>query len=84
MADRETTVYELKARVMQLCRDKGWGDNGIQNPQPIPENARAWIYKCHNLWYTIGKCPYGRRRNSHGRPGYDGLRAEIARYAAMP
>lgn len=33
MADRDTTVYELKARVMQLCRDKGWGDNGIQNPQ---------------------------------------------------
>ena len=33
MADRDTTVYELKSRVMQLCRDKGWGDNGIQNPQ---------------------------------------------------
>ena len=33
MADRDTTVYELKSRVMALCRDKGWGENGIQNPQ---------------------------------------------------
>ena len=33
MADRDTTVYELKSRVMQICLDEVWGDNGIQNPQ---------------------------------------------------
>jgi len=35
MADRETTVLELKERIMDLCRAKKWGKNGdgIQNPQ---------------------------------------------------
>lgn len=35
MNDRETTISELKEAVHQLCLRKGWGENGIQNPQQV-------------------------------------------------
>jgi len=33
--DRDTTVFELKERVHQLCLSKGWGEAGVQNPQHV-------------------------------------------------
>ena len=34
--DRSTTTGQLKAAVLQMVLDKGWGDaNGIQNPQNV-------------------------------------------------
>lgn len=33
--DRETTVSQLKEAVHQLCLRKGWGVNGVQNPQQV-------------------------------------------------
>ena len=35
MNDRETTVSQLKEAVHQLCLRKGWGVEGIQNPQQV-------------------------------------------------
>ena len=35
MNDRETTLSELKEAVHQLCLRKGWGKNGVQNPQQV-------------------------------------------------
>ena len=35
MDDRDTTLAELKEQVHQLCLRKGWGVNGIQDPQHI-------------------------------------------------
>ena len=54
MADRDTTVYELKSRVMQLCRDKGWGDNGIQNPQHMA------MAMCWGFWMPLSPQPLSR------------------------
>ncbi len=33
--DRETTLRELKEAVHQLCLRKGWGEDGVQNPQHV-------------------------------------------------
>lgn len=35
MNDRETTVAQLKEAVHQLCLRKGWGVEGVQNPQQV-------------------------------------------------
>ena len=35
MTDRDATVGALKREIIALCRRKGWGDDGIQNPQHI-------------------------------------------------
>ena len=35
MTDANTTLAELKQRVHALCLEKGWGDEGIQNPQHV-------------------------------------------------
>ena len=35
MNDRDTTIQDLKEQVHQLCLRKGWGVNGVQNPQQI-------------------------------------------------
>ena len=35
MDDRNTTLAELKEQVHQLCLRKGWGVEGVQNPQHI-------------------------------------------------
>jgi len=35
MNDRETAVSELKEEVIALCRRKGWGTDGVQNPQHV-------------------------------------------------
>jgi len=36
MTDSKTTIEQLKLAIMQLCREKGWGDeNGVQNPQHV-------------------------------------------------
>ena len=35
MTDRDMTLNELKERVHQLCLLKGWGDQGVQNPQHV-------------------------------------------------
>ena len=35
MNDDNTTVAELKEQVHQLCLRKGWGVNGVQNPQHV-------------------------------------------------
>ena len=91
MADRDTTVYELKSRVMQLCRDKGWGDNGIQNPQHMAmamtvEMAEMlehfqWLEEKDVLALMRGEDP--ERVRPAGRYGYDhaerrGLQKETA------
>ena len=33
--DRETTVQQLKDAVHALCLKKGWGVDGVQNPQHV-------------------------------------------------
>lgn len=35
MRDRDTTIDGLRQRVIDLCLEKGWGENGIQNPQHV-------------------------------------------------
>ena len=35
MNDSNTTVATLKEQVMALCRRKGWGEDGVQNPQHV-------------------------------------------------
>ena len=35
MNDRDTTIQDLKEQVHQLCLRKGWGREGVQNPQHI-------------------------------------------------
>ena len=35
MDDRNTTLADLKEQVHQLCLRKGWGVEGVQNPQHI-------------------------------------------------
>lgn len=35
MNDRDTTLSELKEAVHQLCLRKGWGVEGVQNPQHV-------------------------------------------------
>ena len=33
--DHNTSLQELKQRVHELCLRKGWGDEGVQNPQHV-------------------------------------------------
>ena len=33
--DANTTIADLKEDVHQLCLRKGWGENGVQNPQHV-------------------------------------------------
>ena len=33
--DTNTSISELKQRVHELCLRKGWGENGVQNPQHV-------------------------------------------------
>ena len=35
MNDRDTTIAELKEAVHRLCLRKGWGVEGVQNPQHV-------------------------------------------------
>lgn len=35
MNDHQTTIAELKDRVHRLCVEKGWGEDGVQNPQHV-------------------------------------------------
>jgi len=35
MRDTETTLKQLKEQIIEMCRRKGWGDDGIQNPQHV-------------------------------------------------
>ena len=35
MNDSNTTIAELKEQVLALCRRKGWGEDGVQNPQHV-------------------------------------------------
>ena len=35
MNDNNTTLTELKTLVHEMCVRKGWGNNGVQNPQQV-------------------------------------------------
>ena len=35
MNDSNTTIQTLKQRVHELCLRKGWGEDGVQNPQQV-------------------------------------------------
>lgn len=35
MRDGSCTIGKLKFEVIEMCRRKGWGDDGIQNPQHV-------------------------------------------------
>lgn len=35
MNDRDTTLHDLTERVHALCVLKGWGEDGVQNPQHV-------------------------------------------------
>lgn len=35
MNDSNTTIAQLKEQVHALCIRKGWGDNGVQDPQHV-------------------------------------------------
>lgn len=35
MLDNSVTISELKRAVLALCRRKGWGEDGVQNPQHV-------------------------------------------------
>ena len=35
MNDSDTTLQDLKEQVHRLCLRKGWGVNGVQNPQHV-------------------------------------------------
>lgn len=35
MRDVNTTIGQLKSEIIDMCRRKGWGEDGIQNPQHV-------------------------------------------------
>ena len=35
MNDSNTTIQTLKQRIHELCLRKGWGEDGVQNPQQV-------------------------------------------------
>ena len=35
MRDSDTTIKKLKLEIIEMCRRKGWGIDGIQNPQHV-------------------------------------------------
>ena len=35
MNDSNTTIAQLKALVHEMCLRKGWGEDGVQNPQHV-------------------------------------------------
>ena len=35
MTDRDATLHEIKERIVALVLEKGWSENGIQNPQHV-------------------------------------------------
>ena len=35
MQDAQSTVFRMKEEVLALCRRKGWGVDGVQNPQHV-------------------------------------------------
>ena len=35
MNDSNTTIFQLKEWVHELCLRKGWGEDGVQNPQHV-------------------------------------------------
>ena len=51
MNDRETTVSDLKEAVHQLCLRKGWGEEGVQNPQQV---AMAMTVEMSELLAAMG------------------------------
>ena len=35
MRDSDTTIKKLKLEIIEMCRRKGWGIDGVQNPQHV-------------------------------------------------
>ena len=41
MQDAQSTVFRMKEEVLALCRRKGWGVDGVQNPQHVAVAMRV-------------------------------------------
>lgn len=74
MFDSSCTVEKLKYEVIEMCRRKGWGDDGIQNPQHV---AMAMLVETMELleWFADMSPDMA---DDLVRGGADGLRSEIA------
>ena len=52
MQDAQSTVFRMKEEVLALCRRKGWGVDGVQNPQHV---AVAMTVEVLELLEVFGK-----------------------------
>ena len=52
MQDAQRTVFRMKEEVLALCRRKGWGVDGVQNPQHV---AVAMTVEVLELLEVFGK-----------------------------
>ncbi|MGI6239229.1 MAG: hypothetical protein ACOYI5_06350 [Christensenellales bacterium] len=74
MTDQSTTLFALKRAIIDLCRRKGWGVDGIQHPQHI---AMAMMVEvCEVLEHFMDMTEDQARALQTG--GMAGKRAEIA------
>ena len=67
MLDISCTIGKLKYEVIEMCRRKGWGDDGIQNPQHV---AMAMMVEAMELLEDMA--------DELMAGGANGLRYEIA------
>lgn len=74
MFDRSCTVEKLKYEVIEMCRRKGWGDDGIQNPQHV---AMAMLVETMELLEHFADMSTD-MADDLLNGGADGLRCEIA------
>ena len=52
MQDAQSTVFRMKEEVLALCKRKGWGADGVQNPQHV---AVAMTVEVLELLEVFGK-----------------------------
>ena len=74
MRDNNTTVGLLKTEIIYMCRRKGWGDDGIQNPQHV---AMAMMVETMELLEMFADMSPDMADDLLSG-GADGLRYEIA------
>lgn len=74
MYDASCTIGKLKYEIIEMCRRKGWGDDGIQNPQHV---AMAMLVEAMELLEHFGDIDASIENDLvSGRA--EGLKCEIA------
>jgi NTP pyrophosphatase (non-canonical NTP hydrolase) len=78
MNDQNTTIATLKREIIDLCRRKNWGDDGIQHPQHIA--MAMMVEACEVLEHFMDMSPAFERALMDG--GEPEEKAEIAEEVA--